>query len=106
MKNYVQNGRAITVSAPSAVNTGDGVLVGGLFGIASGDADAGQKLTLATTGVFEVPKATTDEIAVGDVVNWDSAAGEATVASADAKIGHAVAAAGNPSGTVEVRLSV
>jgi predicted RecA/RadA family phage recombinase len=41
MRNFIQNGDIITVAAPAAVASGDGVLVGTLFGIAVDDADSG-----------------------------------------------------------------
>lgn len=107
MKNFVQKGEAITVAAPAAVSSGAGVLVGDLFGVANGDAAIGENLTLATVGVFELPKLATDAIAVGAAVYWDDTAKEVTVTGpADGQIGHAVAAAGNPSATVKVRLSI
>ncbi|MEL6284584.1 MAG: capsid cement protein [Pseudomonadota bacterium] len=107
MKNYIQKGDAITVPAPAAVVSGEGVLVGDLFGVASGDAANGSTVTLATVGVFELPKTSTDDIAVGVAIYWDDSAGEATATSTDnTLIGHAVASAGNPSATVKVRLSV
>ncbi|SIN98948.1 DUF2190 family protein [Vannielia litorea] len=107
MKNFVQKGEAITVAAPAAVASGEGVLVGALFGVASGDAASGEDVTIQTLGVFELPKASTDVVTVGAAVYWDATEGEVTVTATDNTfIGHAVAAAGNPSGTARVRLSV
>ncbi|WP_288943970.1 DUF2190 family protein [uncultured Roseovarius sp.] len=107
MRNYIQPGNAITVTAEAAAQSGDGVIVGNLFGIASGDAEIGDSLVLATTGVFELPKAATDDMVVGAKVYWNTSNGEATVtASGNTLIGHAVEAAGNPSSAVKVRLSI
>lgn len=107
MKNFVQKGENITVAAPAAVSSGAGVLVGALFGVANSDAAIGENLTLATVGVFELPKVTLDAIAVGAAVFWDDTAKKVTVTGpADGQIGHAVAAAANPSATVKVRLSI
>jgi predicted RecA/RadA family phage recombinase len=107
MKNFIQTGSAITVSAPAAVTSGEGVLIGSLFGISQGSALAGEDVVLATTGVFEMPKALTDSLAVGDPVYFNSAARIVTAADAgNAKIGVAVSGAGNPSATVRVRLTV
>lgn len=107
MQNYIQRGENITVPAPAAVTSGDGVLLGALFGVANGDADPGADLVLSTTGVFELPKATTDEIAIGDPLYWDATAGKITVTTTDNTfVGYAVSAAANPSGAVRVRLSV
>ena len=44
MKNYVQPGNTITLTAPYTVASGDGLLVGSIFGIA-----AGALPTVATT---------------------------------------------------------
>ena len=38
MKNFIQPGDSLTVSAPYAVTSGQGVLIGALFGIAAYDA--------------------------------------------------------------------
>lgn len=108
MKTYVQPGDRITVTAAAAASSGDGVLIGSLFGIAFGDAGIGDKLTLATTGVFEMPKPSTDELAVGDPVYWDESARLATAdddTGSNPQIGIAVTAAGNPSSAVNVRLN-
>ena len=107
MRNFVQPGNQITVAAPAAVASGEGVQIGDLFGVANGDATTGADLVISTTGVFTLPKATTDAITVGASVYWDDANGEVTVTATDNLfVGHAVAAAGNPSATVAVRLSV
>ena len=41
MKNYVQPGNTITLTAPYAVTSGDGLLVGAIFGVAAGTAILG-----------------------------------------------------------------
>lgn len=107
MKTYVQPGESITVTAAFAASSGDGVLVGSLFGIASGDAGTGDSLVLTTRGVFDMPKPSTDVLAVGDPVYWDDAAGLATAdddTGNNPRIGLAVTVAGNPSASVHVRL--
>ncbi|MCO6385019.1 DUF2190 family protein [Oceanicola sp. 502str15] len=108
MKNYVQKGENITVTAAAAATSGQGVLVGNLFGIAAGDAEIGDDLDLVTVGVFSMAKVSTDVLAVGDPVYWDDTAKLATAdddSGANAEIGLAVTAAANPSGTVNVRLN-
>ena len=106
MKNYVQKGENITVTAAAAASSGDIVKIGSLIGIAAGDAANGDDLDLVTTGVFELPKVSTDALAVGDTVYFKSADGNVTsTASGNTKMGVAVTAAGNPSGTVNVRLN-
>jgi predicted RecA/RadA family phage recombinase len=107
MKNYVQKGENITVSAPAAATSGQGVLIGNLFGIAGGAAAIGEDLDLVTVGVFTMAKVSTDELAVGDFVYWDDTAKLATSdddSGANEFIGLAVTVAANPSGTVNVKL--
>lgn len=59
MKNYVQPGNTITLTAPYAVTSGDGLLVGSIFGIASADAALNDPVEAALTGVFGDAKMTT-----------------------------------------------
>ncbi|SIN74272.1 DUF2190 family protein [Vannielia litorea] len=108
MKNYVQPGENITLTAAAASSSGDGVLVGSLFGIAAGDAEIGDTLTIVTEGVFEMPKPATDVLAVGDPVYWDASGKLATAdddSGSNAEIGVAVTTAANPSSSVRVRLN-
>ncbi|WP_065383235.1 DUF2190 family protein [Hyphomonas sp. ND6WE1B] len=108
MKNFIQPGHTLTVPAPAAVSSGDLVIVGSLFGVASGDADNGDDLDLVTGGVFTLPKLTTAVFTVGEDVYWDAAAEqceEQGSTGADLKIGVCVAAAGNGATSVAVRLS-
>lgn len=106
MRNFVQPGENITVTAEAAASTGDGVKLGSLFGIASGDAEIGDPLVLVTAGVFEMPKVSTDELAVGDAVYFRTSDGAvSSTASGNTKIGIAVTEAGNPSASVHVRLN-
>lgn len=105
MRNYVQPGESITVTATAATNSGDGVKISNLFGIASGDAAIGEKLVLTTRGVFDLPKPSTNTFDIGALAYWDDTAKLVTsTASGNTRIGLAVTAAGNPSGSVNVRL--
>jgi predicted RecA/RadA family phage recombinase len=88
------------------VESGDGVLVGSIFGVAAVDALTGADLDLVTLGVFELPKVSAQAITVGAKVYWDNAAKlVTTTATSNTLIGAAVTAAANPSGTVNVRLN-
>ncbi|MBI1207635.1 MAG: DUF2190 family protein [Azospirillum sp.] len=107
MKNFVQPGESITVTAPSGgVSSGDGVLIGSVFGIAAADAAEGDPVELATEGVFSgIVKVSAQAWAVGDPIYWDAAAAKATSASTGNRlIGHATEAAANPTSTGTVRL--
>jgi predicted RecA/RadA family phage recombinase len=61
----IQPGSNLTLPAPAAVSTGDGVLVGPIFGIASVDAALNADVVIATQGVFTMPKVSTDAFAIG-----------------------------------------
>lgn len=56
MKNYIQDGDTITVTAPATVVSGDFVQVGRVRGIAVTSAASGAQVELKTTGVFNIPK--------------------------------------------------
>lgn len=106
MKNYIQEGRMITLAAPTGgVTSGDGVVIGALFGVASKTAAEGETVTIATEGVFDLPKLASAVIAAGDAVAWDDTAKEINVpATGRYPIGIAIEAAGNGASTVRVRL--
>ena len=105
MRNYVQPGESITVTATAAASSGDGVKLNNLFGIASGDAAIGDKLVLTTQGVYDMPKVSANTFAVGALVYWDDTAKVVTsTASGNTRIGLAVTDVGNPSASVNVRL--
>ncbi|MCC7482769.1 MAG: DUF2190 family protein [Hyphomicrobiales bacterium] len=106
MKNYIQTGDNLTLPAPYDVDSGDGALVGSIFGVAAGDAATGEDVDLVTRGVFELPKTSALAISVGDKLYWDNTAKLVNKTSTDnTLIGVAVSAAVNPSGTVNVRLN-
>jgi len=106
MKNFVQAGENITVTAAAATTSGDGVKIGNLFGIASGDAETGDPLVLVTAGIFDMPKVAADDFTLGATVYWRSSDGLVTTTSAgNTKVGVAVSAAGNGAASVRVRLN-
>ena len=106
MKNYIQNGVNITLPAPEAVISGQGVVVGSIFGIAAGDAASGADVDLVTEGVFELPKVGANAFALGAKVYFDDATNLATsTVGSNTYIGVAVAAAIAGAATVKVRLN-
>jgi predicted RecA/RadA family phage recombinase len=105
MRNYISPGDIVTVPAPASVSSGDGVLIGTLFGIAVTDADSGDPVEIKTTGVFTLPKASEQAWTIGAAIYWDGE--ECTTADgsgANALIGRTLAVAANPSATGVVRL--
>lgn len=71
MKNFVQPGDVITVTAPRNLNSGDGVLVGALFGVATTSALSGASVDIMPEGVFDITALTTDTGAAGAHMYWD-----------------------------------
>ncbi len=108
MKNYVQPGNTITLTAPYAVSSGDGLLVGSIFGVATGTAALGEAVEAALTGVYDLKKVASQAWAAGDKVYWDNTAREATkTTTSNTLIGVAmVAVAGGAGDTIgRVRLN-
>lgn len=105
MKNYIQPGDTITVVAPATITSGDGVLVGLLFGIAVTDAGSGDDVDIKTTGVFELPKVSAQAWTQGAQIYWDDGNSNCTTTDTNVPIGVATAAAANPSAVGYVRLT-
>jgi predicted RecA/RadA family phage recombinase len=97
----------VTVTSPSGgVKSGDGIVVGNLFGICATDAAEAAGVEIAVVGIFELSKAS-GQINAGAAVWWDTSPGNvvnATQAGAF-PIGVAVKAAGTNDATCRVRLS-
>lgn len=103
--NYLQPGDTLTVEAPATVASGDGVLVGLIFGIAITDAASGDDVQIKTTGVFRLPKVSAQAWAtVGLTIYWDDGNSRCTTADTGVPIGVNIATAANPSATGDVRL--
>ena len=103
MKNYIQAGENITVAAPADVNAGDGVLIGSLFGVATGKALSGANVTIVRRGVFTLPKTSAQAWTVGAKIYWTGTECT-TTASGNTLIGLAIQAAADPSATGTVLL--
>lgn len=72
MKNYVQPGDTITVTAPYAVASGAGCQVGSIFGVACNTALINATdLEIMTTGVFDLAKVDEQAWAVGEKIYWN-----------------------------------
>ena len=107
MKNFIQEGKTITITAPAAVTSGQYVTVGAIRGVAAYDAASGEPVEVATEGVFSLPKATAEDIAAGDVVYWNGTACTKTPGTGSKPlVGVAVKAAGSGVATVDVKLGV
>jgi len=99
MKNFVQPGNTITLTAPYAVASGDGLLVGSIFGVASGAADLGESVETALVGVFDLTKIGSQAWAAGAKVYWDNTNKRCTtVATDNTLVGVAVEAVASGAG--------
>lgn len=108
MKNFVQPGVTLPVTAPYALTSGQGCLVGSLFGVASANALISTVVEIVTEGVFDLTKVGSQAWAVGARIYWDDTARACTTtASTNKLIGVAVAAVGSGAGETvgRVRLS-
>jgi predicted RecA/RadA family phage recombinase len=105
MKNYIQPGHTITVTAPANVESGELVKVGKFIGVAAFNATAGEPLEITLEGVFALPKGAV-VFAEGDPVYFgDTSPGEAVSTSGGSLIGAAVTAQASGDATVRVRLN-
>lgn len=106
MKNSIQPGDTLTLTAPYAVAAGAGFLVGSIFAIANTTAAINTTVEGETVGVFELAKATGGAWTVGQRLYWDDTAKNVTGTAASNKlIGVATEAAGSGDTVGRVRLS-
>lgn len=105
MKNYVQHGDNLSLTAPTGgVVSGLPYLIGAIFGVALTSDAEGAAFQLRRTGVVSFPKTTSQVWAEGDALYFDPATGKLTktagslkkvaiataVAASDAAVGDAV----------------
>jgi predicted RecA/RadA family phage recombinase len=108
MKNFIQPGDVLTLTAPETLTSGRGVLVGQIFGIATAAAANGAVVEVALTGVFSHAKPGSQAWSQGQKVYWDNTAKLITsVATSNTFVGHAIEAVGGGAGdtTGKVRLT-
>lgn len=108
MRNFIQAGRNVTLTAPYALNSGDGALIGSLFGVAVTAAASGAEVALEVEGVFDLTRETGAGTAwsAGVLIYWDNTNKRTTKAAAGNKvIGIAVKAAADGDATGRVRLN-
>ena len=106
MQGFIQDGATLEVTAPAAVTSGVGVLVGtNLFGVALGDAASGALVRIRTEGVVDIAKNTSLAISAGDRVYWNNSAKEVNkTATSNVCVGVAVRAAGSSDATARIKL--
>lgn len=105
MKNYVGPGAHLTLAAPYDRTSGQGALVGSIFGVASVDVLSGITASFVTCGVFDLAKAT-GAVTAGQKIYWDNTAKNCTtVSTSNTLIGAATQAAQSGDATVRVKLT-
>lgn len=105
MKNFVQPGGIVTVSAPYALTSGMAVLVGSLFGVAAADAANGAPVEIKLQGVFDITALTADAGGVGTKMYWDAVNKRLTITAAgNTLVGCLTAAKGGTDTTARVYL--
>lgn len=98
MRNYVQAGEHLTLTMAAAVASGQGVMVGAIFGVAQGAAAQNEQVVLVRRGVFTLPKVAAQAWTAGQKIYWHSEdAVCTTTASGNTLIGAAAEPATNPS---------
>ncbi len=110
MKNYIFSGDTVPVTAPAAVTSGAGLLIGSLFGVAKSTVASGASVEIVTRGAFTMPRTTgaSTAWAVGDRLYWDNATGLVTknaASGANKLIGVAIAATADGDATGQVHLT-
>jgi predicted RecA/RadA family phage recombinase len=104
MKNFIQPGVNVPFVAPYDVKSGDGMLEGVEFGVASTDAKNGEQIIGVTEGVFTLPKAAVAPTRKS-IAYWDNAAKVVTnVATNNTKVGIFRAAGLSADPTIAVKL--
>ena len=106
MRNFVQEGRSLTATAPAGgVISGGGVKIGDLFGVSAVTAAEGEQFEMKVEGVYRLPKAA-QAIDEKVKVYWSTAnKNVTTTASGNTLIGHSTDAAAEAATHVNVRLS-
>jgi predicted RecA/RadA family phage recombinase len=103
MKNYIQEGDSLTVTASYDRTSGQGMLVGAMFGVVMADVLSGGTVAMAREGVFDLTKVSAQAWTQGEIIYWDDSAKECTTtATSNTPIGFAALAAANPSSTGRV----
>lgn len=107
MKNYLQDGHNLTLTAPGGgVVSGSGYVIGGLFVVAVATAAATESFVGTTCGVFSLPKTAAQAWTEGQKIYWDAGNARAdSDGTVGMLIGVATAVAANPTATGSVRLN-
>ena len=108
MKNYIQPGNSIDiVVGVTGIVSGQGYIAGGsLFGYAVASGLQGDLVAIQVEGVVEAAKLASDNLTLGQKVNFNDATGELQAAAGTLDgVATVVEAADNTKSTVKVKLT-
>lgn len=74
MRNYVQPGDTVTLTAPANLASGEGFAVGAIFGVAAYAAASGAPVEAKRSGVYDLEKKSGEAWTVGVRLYFDAAA--------------------------------
>ena len=108
MKNHIQGGCYLEITAAATISSGDLVQFGNLHGVAVANIANGARGNICLEGVYTFPKLTAaagDACTAGGPVYFSAGSVSGTDSSGTRKlVGHSVAAANQAATTVAVRL--
>lgn len=105
MKNFVKDGINIPLTANKNLTSGQGTVIGSIFGVATTDVLQGDEAEFSTKGVFDLAKTAAQTFAQGAKVYFNNSTNAATsTTGSNFLIGTAVKAAAGGDATVRVRL--
>lgn len=107
MKNYIQEGRNLEVVLPYARLSGEGVLVGSLFGVCEVDGASGASINIDTEGVYDLTAATgaSTDATQWAIAYWDNTNRRITpVSSSNTRVGLFAVAKTTAEAVARVRL--
>jgi predicted RecA/RadA family phage recombinase len=100
-KNFIAEGETLVVTAPYARLSGEGTLVGSIFGVATHDALINTDLVIALEDIWELAKTDSQAWTVGARIYWDDTTKLCTTtASTNKLIGVAVEAVAGTAGLI------
>jgi len=115
MKNFVNEGKTMpyTNGGGATITSGSVVVIGAMLAVATVDIAPGETGTVATEGVFDLPKVNAAVIGQGQTLTWDISAGafdddQATAATGDITGACAIAwetKGATTDGTIRVKLT-
>lgn len=104
-KKYIQPGEVWDHTPGVGVAADDVVVMGEVVGVALADIGAGETGAVQVSGVWELPKLSTDVVTQGAILYWDDTNNRLTITASTHKVaGAAVAAAGSGATTARVKL--